>query len=161
MRRASGIEMRPEAKTAVLIFSICFAYVLCAGGVLFVYIHAHPATPIPRFISVPILFLLILTITGVVFVTKRMAHKQAMVEIEEQGHLRRIRAIKGLKGGLVVWGLILLNDIRMLAMGSIPWKYAIPGLVVVVLMVAVCWMSLVRLKKIENAGSHSDQNHTP
>ena len=152
--------MRPERKAALFLFSICFAYVLCAGGVLFLYIHAHPGVPVPRSISVPILCFLLLTICGGAFVTNRMARRQTRTETAEQAQVRRIRAIKGLKAGLVVWGVILLNDVRMLAEGSIPWKYAVPGLIVVVLMVAACWNSLVRLKRIEAAGYHSDQNHT-
>lgn len=152
--------MRPERRAALFLFSICLVYVLCAGGVLFLYIHAHPGAPVPRSVSVPILCLLLLTIGGGAFVANRMARRQAISETAEQGHLRQTRAIKGLKAGLVVWCLILLNDIRMLAAGSIPWKYAAPGLIVVVLMVAVCWRSLVRLKRTEAARYHSDENHT-
>ncbi len=160
MRLASD-RMRPERRITLVLLSICFAYVLCAGSVLFLYVHAHPGAPVPRFISVPILCLFVLTIGGGAFVTNRMARRLLRTETAEQGHLRRLRAIKGLKVGLIVWGLILLNDVRMLAEGSIPWKYAIPGLIVVALIVAVCWKSLMRLKRIEATGSEPDHSHTP
>jgi ABC-type dipeptide/oligopeptide/nickel transport system permease subunit len=72
-----------------------------------------------------------------------------MVEGAEEAHLRRVRAIKGLKAGLIVWGVILLNDIRMLIQGTAPWKFAIPGFVIVLLMIVVTWVSLRRLQKAE------------
>ena len=80
---------------------------------------------------------------------RRAARKPAMVEGAEEAHLRRVRAIKGLKAGLIVWGVILLNDIRMLIQGTAPWKFAIPGFVIVLLMIVVTWVSLRRLQKAE------------
>ena len=88
---------------------------------------------------------------------RRAARKQALIETAEDGHLRRVRAIKGLKIGLIVWGVILLNDIRMLLQGTIPWTVAIPGSVIVLLMVGGTWVSLRRLQKAEAASPETKQ----
>jgi len=72
-----------------------------------------------------------------------------------------MRAIKGLKVGLIVWSLILLNDIRMLLQRTIPWTVAIPGSAIVFLMVVVTWASLKRLKKVEAAYSETKQRQAP
>jgi len=143
--------MKMERKIVLLLMSISLVYVLCAGGILFAYISKHPGQPVPRFISVPILCLLVLTVAGGAFVTNRIARKQAKTETLEEGHLRRLRAIKGLKVGLIIWGLILLNDIRMLLQGTIQLGLAIPGLAIVLLITLVTWSSLRRLQKNEAA----------
>jgi Na+/H+ antiporter NhaD/arsenite permease-like protein len=149
--------MKFEKKVILILLCTSFIYVLCAGGGLFLYIRAHPGALIPRWISVPILFLFILTIVIGSFLVRRAARKEARIETAEEGHLRRVRAIKGLKTGLIVWGVILLNDIRMLLQRTIPWKVAIPGSAIVLLMIAVTWVSLRRLQKAEAAGPETKQ----
>lgn|ERR1700728_695832 len=153
--------MRSEKKITLVLLLISFVYVLCAGGGLFWYIRAHPGGLIPRWISIPILCLFILTIITMTLLVRRSARKQALIETEEEGHLRRMRAIKGLKVGLIVWSLILLNDIRMLLQRTIPWTVAIPGSAIVFLMVVVTWASLKRLKKVEAAYSETKQRQAP
>jgi len=95
------------------------------------------------------------------FLVRRAARKQALIETAEEGRLRRVRAIKGLKIGLIVWTLILLNDIWMLLQGTISWTVAIPGLAIVLLMVVVTWVSLKRLRKAESANPVTKQRQTP
>jgi hypothetical protein len=143
--------MKFEKKVLLILFCPAVAYTLCAGGVLFWYIHAHPGALIPRWISVPIFCLFILTILLPSFFLRRATRKQAMIEGSEEAHLRRVRAIKGLKTGLIVWGVILLNDIRMLLQRSIPWTVAIPGSAIVLLMIVVTWVSLRRVQRAEAA----------
>jgi len=141
--------MKLETKTVLLLLCISFLYVLCAGGTLFWYIHAHPGSLVPRSITVPVLCLFILTILLLTVLIRRAARKQAAVETADEAHSRRVRAIKGLKAGLIIWGLILLNGIRMLLQRTIPWTAAIPGLLTVLTMVVVTWSSLRRLQKAE------------
>jgi hypothetical protein len=152
--------MKAERKIGIVLFSISFAYVLCAGGVLFLYINTHPGASVPRSISVPILCLLILTIAGGAFAANRLARKNAKAETLEEGHLRRLRAIKGSKVGLIVLGLILLNDFRMLLQGTIQVGLAIPGLVIILLITAVTWTSLRRLQRIEAANQDPNQKRS-
>jgi hypothetical protein len=149
--------MKFEKKVFLVLVCPALAYVLCAGGVLFLYIHAHPGALIPRWISVPVFCLFILTILLPSFFVRRTARKQAMIEGVEEAHLRRVRAIKGLKVGLIVWGVILLNDIRMLLERSIPWTIAIPGSAIVLLMIVVTWVSLRRVQKAEAAAPETKQ----
>ena len=149
--------MRFEKKITLILLLTSLVYVFCAGGGLFWYIHTHPGGLIPRRISIPILCLFILTIVTMTLLVRRAARKQALIETAEDGHLRRVRAIKGLKIGLIVWGVILLNDIRMLLERSIPWTVAIPGSAIVLLMTVVTWVSLRRLQKAEATTPETNQ----
>jgi len=152
--------MKFEKKVILILLCPALAYTLCAGGVLFFYMRAHPGALIPRSISVPILFLFVLTILLPSFFLRRAARKQAKIEGAEEAHLRRVRAIKGLKIGLIVWGVILLNDIRMLLERSIPWTVAIAGSAIVLVMVVATWVSLRRLQKAEGAGPGTERRQT-
>ena len=149
--------MKLETKAVLLLLCISFLYVLCAGGTLFLYMHAHPGSLIPRWISVPIFCLFVLTIVLGSVLVRRAARKQAAVETAEEAHRRRVRAIKGMKIGLVIWALILLNDIRMLLWGTIPFTFGIPGLAIVLLIAIVTWSSLRRLQKVEAMNSEQRQ----
>src|ERR1700690_3193660 len=66
-----------EKKVLLILFCPAVACTLCAGGVLFWYIHAHSGALIPRWISVPIFCLFILTILLPSFFLRRAARKQA------------------------------------------------------------------------------------
>jgi choline-glycine betaine transporter len=156
-RNGGETAMKFERKVLLILLCPAVAYAWCAVGVLFWYIHAHPGAPVPRWISVPIFCLFILTILLPSFFVRRAARKQAMIEGTEEAHLRRVRAIKGLKIGLIVWGVILLNDIRMLLQRTIPWTVAIPGSVIVLLMVVGSWVSLRRLQNAEAASPEAKQ----
>ena len=149
--------MKFDKKVFLILLCPALAYALCAGGVLFLYIHAHPGALIPRWLSLPIFCLFILTMLVPSFFVRRAARKQVKIEGAEEAHLRRVRAIKGLKTGLIVWGVILLNDIRMLLQRSIPWTVAIPGSAIVLLMIVVTWVSLRRLQKAEAATPETKQ----
>jgi len=96
---------------------------------------------------------LILTLVLPSFIIRRAARKQAAVETAEEGRIRRARAAIGIKVGLVLWGLIFLNGIRMVVEHEVRWLYAVPGLAVDILLIVVFWNSLRRLKKFEEAGS--------
>jgi hypothetical protein len=145
--------MRFEKKNTLILLFTSLVYVFCAGGGLFWYIRTHPGGLIPRWVSIPILCLFILTIITMTLLLRRAARKQALIETAEEGHLRRVRAIKGLKIGLIVWIVILLNDIRILLQRTIPWTVAIPGSLIVLLMVGGTWVSLRRLQKAAEAAS--------
>jgi hypothetical protein len=95
------------------------------------------------------------------FLVKHAARNKAKIETVQEAHLRRVRAIKGLKIGLIVWGLILLNDVRTLVQRTIPRRAAIPGFAIVLLMVVVTWVSLKRLQKTEAANPGTKQRQTP
>jgi hypothetical protein len=150
--------MRFERKIGLLMICTVLPY-MCAVAALVLYIRAHPGGPVPRWISVPMLCLFILTIVGGGMFLSRAAKKQARSETPEEGRFRRARAIKGLKAGLLVWTLILLNDVRMLAQGTIPWTAGIAGLAIVTLLIAASWVSLKRLKKVEMTSPDSDKNY--
>ncbi len=147
--------MKFEKKVFFLLFFPALVYVFCAGGGLFWYIRAHPGGLIPRWISVPMLCLFVLTIVLESFLLRRAARQHAKIERPEEAHLRRVRAIKRLKIGLIVLGIIVLNDIRMLLEGSIPWRAAIPGSAIVLFMIVVTWVSLRRLQKAEAVGAET------
>jgi hypothetical protein len=79
-------------------------------------------------------------------VISRVARKHLAVETPEEGDRRRTRAIKALKTGLVIYGLILLNGIGLIVRHKIPWNYGVPGLIVDLLLIVLFWFSLSRLK---------------
>ena len=141
--------MKFEKKVILILLCTGIPYIVCAGGGLFLYTRAHPGALIPPWISVSIFCLFILTIVLGSFFLRRVARTQAKIVGGEEAHLRRARAIKGLKTGLIVWGVILLNDIRMLLQRTIPSEIAIPGTAIVLLMTVVTWVSLRRLQKAE------------
>lgn len=141
--------MKLQAKIAVVLVGITLAY-MCAAVAFSLYLVKHPG-PVPRSISIPLLCFFILTIVGGAVILSRVVRKQARVETVEEGKLRRARAVKGLKAGLILWGLILLNGIRLVAQNEVPWVYAIPGLTVDVLLIAVFGVSLRKLRKFEEA----------
>ena len=145
--------MKPEMKTVALLVCISFLYALCAGGALFLYIHAHPGGLIPRWISVPVFCLFILTIVLTSVLVKRAARKQVAAEKAEEAVIRRKRAIKVMKGGLILWGLIFLNGIRLVVQREVPLLYAIPGLAIDLLLAVVFWTSLKRMRKFEAAAT--------
>jgi hypothetical protein len=144
----------------LVLFGIPFVYVFCAGGGLFWYVRTHPNGLVPRWISVPMLCGLILTLVLETIVLKRVARRASTIGTGEKRHLRRLRAIKGLKVGLVLWSAILLNDVRMLLQGTIPWTYAIPGMIFVIFITAVTWTSLRRLQRAEAADVASKQKQS-
>jgi hypothetical protein len=139
--------MKFETKVMVLLFGISFLYVLCAGGTLFLFIHVHPGELVPRWISVPLLCLFILTIVLMTFLVSRGSQKQAAIETPEEARDRRSRAIIGAKLGLGLWGLFLLNGLILTALHELPLPYAAPGLMVEVLIIGALWISLRRLRK--------------
>jgi hypothetical protein len=141
--------MRSKNRIA-LVFGIGLPY-MCAVLALVFYHAAHPG-PIPRWIFVTMFFMFVLTIVGGSVAFYKIGSKEAAGKPLDKEGLRRERAAKWLKVGLVVWTVILLNDIRMLAQQSIPWRYAIPGVIVVLLMVAVFWTSLRRMQKNNGGG---------
>jgi hypothetical protein len=145
-----------EKKIALILLCMPVPLMLSALA-LFLYIHAHPGELVPRWISIPMLCLLILTIGGGSVILTRTARRHARLETPDEGKLRRARTIKGLKVGLVVWILILLNDIRLLAQHDVPWAYGIPALIIIALMIAVFWVSRERLKKIDAADPGQEQ----
>jgi preprotein translocase subunit YajC len=149
--------MKFEKKVFLILLCPALAYVWCAGGVLFFYIHAHPGALIPRWMSVSIFCLFILTILIPSFLVRRAARKQAKIEGAEEAQVRRVRAIKGLKIGLIFWVVIFLNDIRMLLEHTFPWTIAILGSAFVLLMIVVTWLLLRRLQKTEAAGPETRQ----
>ena len=147
-----GRPQQPEMKLDTRI-SILFAYMvllsLGSSFCLFLYIHAHPGAPIPRFISVSMLLVFVFSIGFGSFALARTARKQASIETADQRARRRTRAIKGLRVGLVVWILIFLNDVRMLVQRDIQLIPAIVGMSVVAVLIVVSWTSLRRLKAAE------------
>lgn len=132
-------------KRIVLLLGIVLPYMCVVVGVAFYYV-VHPG-PIPRWVVLTMSLMFILTVIGGAVAFFRVAKYQVGSGALDLADLRRDRTAKGLKVGLVVWTAILLNDIRMLAEDSASWKYAIPGLVVVLLMIVVFWTSLRRLKR--------------
>jgi len=133
---------------------------MCAVVFFVRYVLAHPG-PVPRWISLSMLLFLVLTIGVGSIVIRGSARKQAATETPEEGELRRARAAQGLKAGLVLYFLILLNGIRLVVQGEIPLRYAIPGLAIDLFLIVVFWTSLRRLKRLENTGQSSIRNPAP
>jgi uncharacterized membrane protein YbaN (DUF454 family) len=143
----------------VLIFGCIALLWMCIGLAFAFYVVKHPGL-VPRSISVSLLALFVLTIVGGGIVVSRVVRKQVSVETVEEGRIRRARAMKGMKLGLVLWGLIFLNGIRLVAQREVPLSYAVPGLAIDVFLIVAFWTSLRRLKRFEATASDSRQQHT-
>lgn len=139
--------MKPQTKGVLVVACVSFAYVLCAGCTMFWYTSHHPGDLVPRWISVLLLCGLIVTVALGTIVLRRYGKKQVQTETADEGRARRARAIKGLQGGLILWSLILLNDIRMLIQHTVAWTAAIVGLGIVLFLAFATWTSLKKLQK--------------
>jgi threonine/homoserine/homoserine lactone efflux protein len=122
---------------------------MCAVFALVFYVLAHPGAAVPRWIPVSMVCFFVLTFMGWWIIVRRFSRRLASEETPEEGRQRRARATKGLKAGLVLYILILLNGIRLVVERAISWKYSIPGLTVDLLLIMVFLTSLRRLKKFE------------
>jgi NADH:ubiquinone oxidoreductase subunit 5 (subunit L)/multisubunit Na+/H+ antiporter MnhA subunit len=158
---ANSIEkqMRFERKIGLVLACIIFPY-MCAVFALVFYVQAHPG-PVPRWISLSMLCGMVLTLIVGGILISRFAKKEAARQTEEEARLRRTRASRGLKVGLIVYIVILLNGIRLVLQQTIPLVYAIPGLTVVSVLFVTSWASLQRLKKAEANAKASGQNQAP
>jgi hypothetical protein len=134
-------------RIAVVLICIGLSYA-CAIVALVTYVQAHPG-PVPRWILVSLLCFFVLIIVVGSIVIRRTARKLASSETPEAGKQRRAFATKGLKAGLVLYVLILLNGIRLVVQRTVPWNYAIPGLTIDIFLITVFWISLRRLKQFE------------
>jgi hypothetical protein len=150
--------MKLQAKIAMVLVGAVLPH-MCAVVALAFYTTKHPG-PLPRPILVLLFCLFILTIVGGGVLLSRVVRKRVKIETADEGKLRRARATKGMKVGLVVWGLILLNGVRLVAQHEVRWIYAIPGLGVDILLIVAFWISLKRLEKSETKGSETGQQHT-
>jgi membrane protein implicated in regulation of membrane protease activity len=131
---------------------------MCVVIGLVYYTQTH-LKPLPGWLPLAMLSFLIATIIlGGIFV-RRFAHKVIGGETLEQRHERQVTAAKGLKGGIIVFSLIFLNDLRMLLQDSAAWKIALIGLTISGLFVVVCWRSLrhLRTSQPDNASVVSGQ----
>jgi hypothetical protein len=137
-------QMKLQKKITVLMVCLILPY-MCAVLFLVRYMLAHPG-PLPRWIAILMLCLLITTcaLGGVAIL--RVTRKHLAAETSEEGDRRGTRAIKTLKAGLVIYGLILLNGIALVVRHKIAWNYGVPGLVVDLLLIILFWFSLSRLK---------------
>ena len=137
--------MKPQRRVVLLLLGIVSPY-MCAVLALAFYHASHPG-PIPRWIILLLLAAFVATILGGGVLLARSGRKHAASETVDERKLRYERATKGLKRGLVIWTAILLSDIWMLTRQTLPLKYALPGLIVVVLVIVVAWTSLRRVQK--------------
>jgi Na+/H+ antiporter NhaD/arsenite permease-like protein len=151
--------MRFERKIGLVLVCMVLPY-KCAVFAFVFYVQAHPG-PVPRGISLSMLCAMVLTFVVGGVVISRLAKKEAARQTTEEAKLRRARASRGLKVGLIVCIVILLNGIRLLLQQAIPLIYAIPGLAVVSVLFVTSWASLQRLKKAEANAKASGQNQAP
>jgi hypothetical protein len=150
--------MKSRPKVALVLGGIVVPYMFAVVALAF-YVAKHPG-PVPRSISVSMLCFLILTIAVGAIGISRGSRKQAEFKTADESKLRRARAMKGMRLGLFVWGLIFLNGIRLVAEREVPWIYAIPGLTVDGLLFVVFWTSLKRLLKAEPKPAETGQQNT-
>jgi len=121
---------------------------MCVIVALVFYVQAHTG-PIPRWIPISMLCFFVATIVVGSVVIRRTARKLAEDETTEDARRRRATATKGLKAGLVLYVLILLNGIRLIVQREVPLNYAIPGLAIDIFLIVLFWISLRRLEKFE------------
>jgi membrane protein YdbS with pleckstrin-like domain len=144
-----------QLKRAIILLTVFIMLLgVCNAGFLIYYVHEHAGPVPPRIILSMVCFLGVGAAAGIV-ATSRHSRKQARTETPEEARSRRSFAIKGLKVGLVVWTLILLNDVRMLVQHDAPWIDAIPGMAIVALLVIISWISLKRLRTAEKNAAQS------
>jgi Na+/H+ antiporter NhaD/arsenite permease-like protein len=126
---------------------------LCVVLVLLYYVRSHPGR-LPVWIPLAIFSFFIVACIAGGFYLVRSVRRHVAREGAEERNQRRATAVNGLKIGLVVWCLILLNGVRLVLQHAVPWQYAGVGLSMDFLLIVLFWTSLNRLKRsqIENAG---------
>jgi peptidoglycan/LPS O-acetylase OafA/YrhL len=139
--------MKFQRRIGVVLAWIVLLY-MCAIVALVFYLQAHPGS-IPRWIPISMLCFFVATVVVGSVVIRRTARKLEKGETTEEAKQRRAVATKGLKAGLVLYILILLNGIALILQREIPLNYAIPGLAIDMFLIAVFWISLRRLKKVD------------
>lgn len=150
--------MKFEKKIKLVLVSSVFPY-LCAVFALVFYLQRHPGA-VPRWIAISLLCAMILTLVVGGFVISHLAKKEAARETRAEAK-QRARASKGQKVVLIIGVLILLNAIRLILGGTIPWSYAIPGLSIAVLLIFSSWLTLKKLKKADDNSQTAGSRISP
>jgi hypothetical protein len=138
-----------------VLIAIGFMMLLYLSGILVfvIYIIEHPGQLIPR--SVPLAlfgWLILVTMLGLTL-ARRAARAQVATETTVERKRRINYGRKGLKIGMFFYSLFLLNGIRAIVQGEIPWKPAIVGIAVDILVIAGCWICLKRLNRFSEDSS--------
>jgi type VI protein secretion system component VasK len=139
--------MKFQRRIGAVLAWVVLPYMYVVVALVF-YAQVHPG-PIPRWILISMLCFFVATIVVGSVVIRRTARKLAKDETADEAKRRRAAATRGLKAGLVLYVLILLNGIRLIVQRTVPWNYAIPGLTIDIFLITVFWISLRRLKQIE------------
>lgn len=114
------------------------------------YVLAHPG-PVPQRATLSLVCFVVVAAVLMIVIIRRAAGQAVRSETPEEGKQRRTFAMIGIKIGLIFFVLALLNGIRLVVQNVVPWKYAIVGLSVDILLIATLWISLRRLNQIELA----------
>ena len=140
--------MKLKQRVLIVLAGVTLPY-MCAVMLLVLYLQRHPGQ-VPMWVPLTMLVFLVGTcVLGGIYLS-RSVRRQTALETPFERTRRQSETAKGLKVGLVVWGLIFLNGIRLLLQGEVPWKYAIPGLTIDLFLIVVFWISLNRVKKAQN-----------
>lgn len=141
------MQSRFRIKVVLILMGTMMANV-CAIVAFAFYVLAHPG-PVPQ--RATLLLVCFFLVTSVICIVSTRRHARQMVpsETPEEGKQRRTFARAGIKIGLIFFVFALLNGIRLVIQNVVPWKYAIVGLSVDILLIATLWISLRKLDRTE------------
>ncbi len=150
--------MNLQRKTFVMM--ACMAG-LCACGILvFVYyVIGHPGS-VPRSAIWLLLSWYILVFGVGMPIASRIIKREVAIRTTTERDKRISWGSKALKLAIVFYGLALLNGIRLVLQHEVPWKPAIVGVTVDIVLIAGFWISLKRLKRYGSSKPAAGSNQT-
>jgi hypothetical protein len=141
--------MKAQEKIGLIFVGMVFA-TLGVGLAFVFYVSTHQEQSVPRWVSLSLGCLILLVYLIGWNVIRRNARKVAREETPEESQKRRGRTKTIIKVNLVFYAVALLDGIRLVLQGTIPLKYAIVGITVVILLIASFWNLLRKLTKLES-----------
>ena len=135
-------------KRIALAMAVMFAALLCFIAVTILYIRANHG-PLPGwiFFLLPV-FILCAFVVALVIVRKGRSRETAQPAAGLASQSSWMRT--AIKAGFAIYVLGLLNGVRLVLEGAIPFKYALVGFTVCVALILAHWKALKRLDEIKH-----------
>lgn len=118
--------------------------------VLYLAVHGSVgASRLPHWIWSAMFSYFVASLVAVGYLGRRGAAKPRG---DTEAKARGVNATRGLKIGIALYVVILLNGLGLIVQRTVPLRYALPGLLIDVLLIAVFWWLLARGRHRSDGG---------